>query len=656
MGGAVYAQDSTDSSLEQVNLGEVEVVANRIDENRTVSIVDETEIKDMNMKDLSQSLSYTSGVIYSPASGSRGESSFSIRGYDMGQTGIFVDGIPMYSIYDKQTDWGQFTLFDAQDVQISKGYTSMLYGPNTLGGAVNLVTKKPVDKLEVELRAQYQTPNQHYEYARIGTNLGKFYAQFSFSNLQRQFYKLSNHFKTTPFQPTRYRKNSYYDNQRFNLKLGFTPNLTDEYSLNVTYQQGKKGGIPSTKVASRFWDWPAYDKITAYFLSNTKLSDMVTLTSRVFYDTFYNELHMKGQLQDTGLLSGNPTGTSIYDDWTLGATLGLDLDISPKDYLKFSILAKSDNHRNDDGNANPSTKQSDITSYIAGEYTRIFLDNLRGALSLSYTRNDVFLAQTTNTAKQIVDDSKSSLWGIGAQAILYYDPLDNVNLYATIGKKDNVPTLKDRYSTTWGERVPNPSLRTETAINYELGLSYYPIDELGLSLAGFYNDLTDMIVSESMPDSACSAGGGDCYRLVNKPSGNAWGIEAGIEYELIDTLSLNANYTYMRKRAKDGTKILNFPNHIASARIKYNPLIDLDLIIGARYTSNRLDGVSAGRNQPTNYVSSPDVFLMDIRAAYRISGFEIALGIDNVTDRNYWYSYGYEMEGRRYYIELGYKY
>lgn len=109
-------------------------------------------------------------------------------------------------------------------------------------------------------------------------------------------------------------------------------------------------------------------------------------------------------------------------------------------------------------------------------------------------------------------------------------------MYGTIGKKDNVPTIKDKYSTTWGERVPNPKLRTESAVNFELGINYYPLDELSLSLAGFYNNLTDMIVSESLPDNTYSAGGGDCYRLVNKPNGNAWGIEGGIEYTIMDTL------------------------------------------------------------------------------------------------------------------------
>lgn len=43
----------------------------------------------MNMKDVAQSLSYTSGITYSPASSSRGENSFQIRGFSQTQVGIF---------------------------------------------------------------------------------------------------------------------------------------------------------------------------------------------------------------------------------------------------------------------------------------------------------------------------------------------------------------------------------------------------------------------------------------------------------------------------------------------------------------------------------------------------------------------------------------
>lgn len=76
------------------------------------------------------------------------------------------------------------------------------------------------------------------------------------------------------------------------------------------------------------------------------------------------------------------------------------------------------------------------------------------------------------------DSIKSNVYGLSAQAIAYYDPLDNLLFYATIGKKDNIPTIKEKYSERWGTYMPNPNLQTESALNIEIGGNYKIIENL----------------------------------------------------------------------------------------------------------------------------------------------------------------------------------
>ena len=45
------------------------------------------------------------------------------------------------SLYDGEMDLGRFTTFDLSRIDISKGASSVLYGANTMGGAVNLISK-----------------------------------------------------------------------------------------------------------------------------------------------------------------------------------------------------------------------------------------------------------------------------------------------------------------------------------------------------------------------------------------------------------------------------------------------------------------------------------------------------------------------------------
>lgn len=131
----------------------------------------------------------------------RGEPGFFIRGFNEQKVGIFIDGIPVHSIYDRQTDWAQFGIYDTELIQISKGYVSSLYGANTMGGAINIVTKKPKKKLEVDLKAQLVPANmQHAEYLSVGSNLGKIYMSASLSNIKRTHYIMSKSFTPTQFQ------------------------------------------------------------------------------------------------------------------------------------------------------------------------------------------------------------------------------------------------------------------------------------------------------------------------------------------------------------------------------------------------------------------------------------------------------------------------
>lgn len=89
--------------------------------------------------------------------GQRNETTVYVRGFDMRQVPIFVGGIPVYTPYDGYADLGRFTTFDVSESQVSKGFTSVLYGSNTLGGAINIVSRRPGGKFEGVAGGSYGT-------------------------------------------------------------------------------------------------------------------------------------------------------------------------------------------------------------------------------------------------------------------------------------------------------------------------------------------------------------------------------------------------------------------------------------------------------------------------------------------------------------------
>ena len=140
---------------EVFTLGQVEVVENapgvqKSDAN--VVVLDEQKLQRDEIKRLSE-VAYSTPGVYVDKKGPRAEQNFYVRGFDARRVPLYIDGIPVYIPYDGNADFGRFTIFDLSRIDISKGSSSVLYGPNTMGGAINLITKN----LQKSLRAASTT-------------------------------------------------------------------------------------------------------------------------------------------------------------------------------------------------------------------------------------------------------------------------------------------------------------------------------------------------------------------------------------------------------------------------------------------------------------------------------------------------------------------
>ena len=646
------------------DLGRIErTVKSQVDSNDSAVSITSEEIDATNSNNIAEALRYQTGVFYHPASGSRGEPDINIRGFGVTQIGFFLDGIPVHSIYDKQTDWGQFSTYGISEMSISKGYTSPQYGMNTMGGAVNMITSKPMDKLEVTLKYGFISNNEHQVSVSLGSNLGQYYVQATYSFDRRESYPLSHKFSPTTNQPNLEAKNSYFTNHTLRFKLGFEPNENHEYSLNLIYQKGDKGGILSTTSGS-YWKWPHYDKITAYILGHSRFNDTFSLDSRIFYDHFYNLLNVIGEYKNGNVSQGTNFATkkssSKYDDHTWGVIETLNMDFSDNINLKVGLNLKQDSHNSYDPDAysDPRTHLMDLSTSIFAEYAQRFNDMFRLMLSASYDRNDML--------QVIISDSRRnnySLQGGTAQAIFYGDWNENITSWLNVGYKTSLPTLKDRYSSMWGGVTPNPSLQPESAINAEFGTKLNYNTTLGTSsaeIAVYYNHLTDMLSSVADTTNSCVRGN-NCQKMINVETGYSYGVEVGFSQGFwSDKIVFGANYTYQAKKANKNSsdynikgKILNYPEHIANAMLSLTQFSQWDLIANLTYQSPQWDYSS----NSITYTKIKSTLLVDLKTNLRIiDGLQLSLGVSNVFDALYYYSEGYYMPGRRIFLSVEYKY
>ena len=516
--------------------------------------------------------------------------------------------------------------------------------------------------------------NEHQAFVSVGSNTGKMYYQLSYAFTDRDSLNLSSDFQTTQLQPNRDMFNSNYTNHTLRAKVGIVPNESHEYSLNFIYQKGEKGGMNNvygTRV--NVWNWPNYDKITAYILGNSRLSEMISLNSKLYYDTFDNKLQVIGAWDGRSIMATNWAGaaitpsrpyTSHYDDYALGGIFTLGFDFDKTKNLKVGVNLKQDNHKetatswtSSNQYRNEREEISDLSSSLFAEYAQVLSDTLRVVVNGSYDRNDFISAETDK------DTSLRHLQGWTLQGILYADVNNYTTLYGNIGKKNKLPTLKDRFGSTWGRRVSNPDISPESAINYEVGSLFEWKAGKG-SVAAFYNDINNMLISVGMPNNTCSAGT-NCTRLENAKEGYAYGFEAGVQQGFYDeTIVLGANYAYVQKKATnsngssygvDGSRILDYPNHIVNASVLLAPIKQVDVIGQATFQSKQWYTVRSGTN--ISYAQNHDIFLVDLKANYRpIQSLQLSLGAYNLLDKNYYYGSGYYMAGRRFMASVAYQF
>ncbi|WP_426124778.1 TonB-dependent siderophore receptor [Pararhizobium sp. PWRC1-1] len=108
---------------------------------QSVSVIGRKELDDRGVvTKIDEALRYTAGVSTEPFGSDPDTDWFYIRGFDATQTGVFLDGLNLYSygFGGFQTD-----AYMLERVEVLKGPASVLYGGSNPGGIVDLVRKRP---------------------------------------------------------------------------------------------------------------------------------------------------------------------------------------------------------------------------------------------------------------------------------------------------------------------------------------------------------------------------------------------------------------------------------------------------------------------------------------------------------------------------------
>ena len=144
-----------------------------------VSVAGAEEIEKFPAGNLSEALSYISGIDIEPRQGFSRATSLSIQGSDSRHVRLMIDGIPMNNQASGQADPTKFPIENIERIEVIKGPSSNVWGSG-LGGVINIITKDtgtteiPQGSLTTSF-AEFRTKKESFNLSGKLNNLGYYF-------------------------------------------------------------------------------------------------------------------------------------------------------------------------------------------------------------------------------------------------------------------------------------------------------------------------------------------------------------------------------------------------------------------------------------------------------------------------------------------------
>ncbi len=648
--------------LDQVELREVVIKASK--DNVTyrsipasVSVMSSADLYDNEIRTLS-SVTATAANFFMPEYGSKLTSPVYIRGIgsriNSPSVGLYVDYVP----YFEKAAFG-FDFFDIKKIEILRGPQGTLFGRNTMGGIINIVTLSPVDYSGTRLNISAGS------YGTVSTGAGyygKLGKKTSFSLAVN--YLHNDGFYTNEFTGKQVdRLNSYGIRNRIIVEASEKLTIENIAGLEMSYQGGYPYAIfnDSTKTPEKinYNQYSSYDRVLfsdALLVRYNHGSFEVTSTSSYQYlddiqnidqDFTVDSLFFVAQTQKQHMLSqeiiARSSGSRKYN-WLFGAYgfyqafdngVGVDAWAQKMDYLKeydHSISGAALFH------------QSSLSDFIFRNLT------LTAGLRVD-TENDrlgYFYDRTFNGNYSVVSDtlypSLRSLEIIPRFAINYRTA--NTDFYAVIARGYKTGGFNSTF-----ERPEDLTFSPEFSWNYEAGIkSSFSEKKLHADLAVFYINWKNQQIYQTVPSgrgSMLKNAGHSVSRGVEVSLGTAplRGFEFDLAYGLTDARFIS--YVLNESTDYNGNRLPYVPrNTIALGAAKtifitgFRPLEKIR--INARYRGTG----SIYWNEENTY-SQPYYGITDLKVSLIKGDFQLDIWAKNLMNTEY-SSFFFEALGNRY--------
>lgn len=660
--GSVLAEESkTEEEDGILELESVTVTANKREEDiRTVpasiTAFSETDIEDAGIEDMNDAILLVPGMDsqpdpYGQKINFRGmsPSKFSYRNPVV----FYIDGVP----YDPSLSLSIIDLQNVERIEVLRGPQGTLYGKNTIGGVINIVTRKPGDTFQGMVSGEVGQFGGTGLKASVSAPVVDDQLYFGFS---------ASSSKSDGFLKNTHPDEDYVDDDLQNTAkafLRFTPNEKLDIDLIVGVTQKEAGG--GTMVPGYDITYEAYRNPDDEYSSDT--NSIALSLGYQFTDFDLKSVITQRTATSTGIYDfgafNSSYGNSIGDDVTTNQSLelriqspegaegiewlaGLFISADEADYKEQSWVYNTTSYYGYDIKYDwptttrensqalfgqltiPLSKTFDFTTGLRYETTHKEMDyeySVTNASTGTVLAMDPFTGSPAEVSYEIEDD-----WSVVLpKAVLSYKFNSESMIYA--GISDGY--LAGGFNITENDK-DEATFDPQTSRNYEIGTKLpFWNGRAFLDAVAFYIDINDMHVWSQV--------GPTTFKASNAGKSHSQGFELQASAQATDTLKLSFAYSQTEARYDEyenqgvdykGKTVARTPENKATLGLSYR---------NGSGIFARADMVRIGKTyfDEANTVIRDPYTLINAKAGYETDDWDVYLQVKNLADTEYAESY-----------------
>ncbi|WP_419657458.1 putative TonB-dependent receptor [Desulfosarcina variabilis str. Montpellier] len=568
-----------------------------------------------------------------------------LRGFGSTRMAILLDGRPLNkagSMGSSNMDWASLSLEAVEKVVVVRGGCTALYG-GAIGGVINIITRKKVKDPEKSYEGKLSG-----EVASYDTILGNGYVMKSLGDFTLLLG--GNHSDTDG-----YLRNNYFESTNLTGRLSYEMPTNGRISVGYKYGLMEKGipvrNDPAFPLSQYDPDYPVVEKDTTYYMTGG--------------DNYWDkDIHYFDLSIDQPTQIGNFSLQVFQTKDEFRRKHYMYIETGPEPYFH-----QSDYHYNrNETNGLRFTHDLAFGNHNliwGGEYQKMYngydVDSYRGR-SFKEWGDTVEISSVFIEDKYQLTPKLEAMLGLRYDYTRYqienqddqdclapkfslnYDLTNNIAAYLAVAKVFRPPYAnwergyRDSDRPELGLADPDEGIQYETGVEYRKG-------KFRTLLSTYFYDMDSYIVK------AQGFGG----------SGLKENIEVdifGVEYQIILTplpwLETYANYTYqhidvvdMKALPEDeGIDLDELPDHKINAGFKIRTWKDISFNLNVRYVSERTTVDDDPMDEFVTASMSVQKQFFDCLTAKAY--------VSNIADASYEETFGYEMPGRSYGVNLEY--